>query len=95
MARELWTLLKDAQAEYLERRKDYPDEDVGDVMHEVADSHVPVYTADLMRLASEDIDLAVRVPECGPAFDGTPTPVNIVAANVYEMILEALAEVSP
>jgi len=58
-----------------------------DVLHEYADSAVPVYTADLMRLAADDIDLATAEPECGPAFDGSPTPVNIVAANVYEALL--------
>ena len=109
MASELWTLLKDAQKEYLERRKNYPDEDPSDVAYEVADSNVPIYTADLMRLAAEDIDLATREPDIGPAFDGKPTPsesprasprltpvstaVNIIAANVYEMILEAINEV--
>ena len=87
MAKELWKLLKDARAEYLERRRDYPSEDASDVAHEVADSNVPVYTAELMRLASEDIELATAEPDIGPAFDGKPTPVNIVAANLYETIL--------
>jgi len=61
--------------------------DPDDVLHEYADSAVPVYTADLMRLAADDIDLATAEPECGPAFDGSPTPANIVAANVYEALL--------
>jgi hypothetical protein len=86
----MWKIEKDAVAEYLERRRDYPDEDCHDVIHEVADSNVPIYTSDLMLLAAEDIDLAVGEPECGPAFDGKPTPVNIIAANVYERIRAAL-----
>ena len=83
-----------AKAELRDRFENYSDEfDSGephDVIHEIADSSVPVYTADLMRLAAEDIDLAVSEPELGPAFDGSPTPVNIIAANVFEAIERAL-----
>jgi hypothetical protein len=39
-----------------------------------------------LQLAAENINLAVDTPECGPAFDGSPTPVNIIAANVFEHI---------
>jgi hypothetical protein len=67
-------------------------EEISDAIHEIADGQVPVYTSDLMELAAEDIALATREPELGPAFDGSPTPVNIVAANVYEAITEALWE---
>lgn len=63
-----------------------------DAIHEVADGAVPVYTGDLMELAAQDIALATDEPEIGPAFDGSPTPVNIVAANVYERITAALWE---
>lgn len=41
---------------------------------------------DLMELAADDIDLATTEPELGPAFDGSPTPTNIIAANVYEAV---------
>ena len=92
MARDLWNLENSVREEYTDRRKEYPDEDPSDVAHEVADSNVPVYTAELLRLASEDIDLAVTEPECGPAFDGKPTPVNIIAANLYERLLQACYE---
>lgn len=57
-----------------------------DAAHELADSMVPVYTGELMELAAEDIDLATDEPEIGPAFDGSPTPVNIVAGNVYDRL---------
>ncbi len=63
-----------------------------DRIHEMADSHVPVYTASLMELAADDISIATDVPELGPAFDGEATPVNIIAANVYEAIQAALFE---
>lgn len=59
-----------------------------DRIHEMADGGVPVYTSDLMGLAAENPYLATGEPELGPAFDGSPTPVNIVAANVYERLEE-------
>lgn len=57
-----------------------------DLIFEIADSNVPIYTGDLMQLAADNIYLATEEPELGPAFDGSPTPVNIVAANVFEHI---------
>ena len=66
--------------------------DIGDLIHDIVDSLVPVYTSDLMSLAAENICLATDEPELGPAFDGSPTPVNIVAANVYEWLCNELWE---
>lgn len=74
-----------------EEMEDFLD-DPGDTIHEIADSNVPVYTYDLMMLAAGDLCLATEDPELGPAFDGSPTPVNIIAANVYERITEHLYE---
>ena len=72
---------------------DNPDNDEPhDTIHEIADSSVPVYTYDLLQLAADNLNLAVDVPEIGPAFDGSPTPVNIIAANVFEYIEAALWE---
>jgi len=42
-----------------------------------------------MELAAGDINLATDEPEVGPAFDGSPTPVNIIAGNIYDRLLEA------
>ena len=67
----------------------YPD-DPGDVINEIADSYVPVYNHDILRLAVDNINLALNEPELGPAFDGSPTPINIIAANIYEYIEQAL-----
>lgn len=79
-------LLDDAR-DYLKTEYDlldvqYPD----DCVHEVADSFVPIYNYDLLQYAANCLDLAVDEPELGPAFDGSPTPVNIIAANIYEAV---------
>ena len=66
--------------------------DIHDMMHEVADDHTPIYNGDLMDLAKENFELMTTTPELGPAFDGEATPINIIAANVFEWILEGLNE---
>jgi len=71
-------------------REDFAAGCESDVIHEIADSCVPVYTSQLLELANEDNGLATEEPELGPAFDGTPTPVNIIAANIYERLTAAL-----
>jgi len=59
-----------------------------EMAHEVADGLVPVYTYDLLMMAADDLMLATVEPENGPAFDGSPTPVNIIAANIYDRLYE-------
>ena len=66
--------------------------DQTDAAHEIADGAVPVYYSDLLELAAGDNNLATDEPELGPAFDGSPTPVNIIAANVYERLFAVAYE---
>ena len=98
---KLYNIKKDALEYLKEQLEDNAEVDDGEVyfnnddhdtIFEIADSSVPIYTSDLMELAAENIDLAVDEPELGPAFDGSPTPVNIVAANVFEEIYQHLWE---
>lgn len=92
------SILADACAELGDRWWNYRDDfgprqdEPHDVIHEIADGSVPVYTSELLRLAAESNELATATPELGPAFDGSPTPVNIIAANVFEAIETALWE---
>jgi len=61
-------------------------QDPYDYIAEVADGSVPVYYYDLAQYGANNLDLATEVPELGPAFDGEPTAVNIIAANIYEAV---------
>jgi len=88
---ELYDLRKQAR-EALDEAKEYGIEELGDTIHELADGLVPIYTSDLMTLAADNLDFATLEPELGPAFDGSPTPTNIVAANVYEWLETELWE---
>ena len=62
------------------------DEEPHDYIFELTDSSVPVYTSDIIDYAADNYSLAVDTPELGPAFDGSPTPINIIAANIFEYI---------
>lgn len=94
--KERYTLrerIKDAKEEALERLAEEPNVDTYELAHEVADGSVPVYTYDLLIMAAEDdIYLATTEPELGPAFDGSPTPANVIAANVYERIYQEVVD---
>ena len=87
MTETLYDLEQEVRESIREWATDNPDNDDIDYdgsLHEIVDGAVPLYTGDLMQLAAENISLATDEPELGPAFDGSPTPVNIVAANIYE-----------
>ena len=60
-----------------------------DTLHEIIDGSVPIYTSDLMDIAADNIDMATLEPEIGPAFDGSSTPVNIVAGNIFDALTVA------
>ena len=63
-----------------------------DIINEIADGMTPTLTYNLLIMATENLNLAVDEPELGPAFDGSPTPINIIAANIYEYLTNALWE---
>jgi hypothetical protein len=63
-----------------------------DTIHEIAATHVPISNITILECAVDDIDLATSEPKLGPAFEGSPTPINIIAANIYEAIEQALWE---
>ena len=85
--REFETLKRDVRQELRERLSGEGWTNAPhDIIHEIADSNVPVYNHDILKMASEEYDLSLAEPELGPAFDGTPTPVNIIAANIFEAL---------
>jgi hypothetical protein len=65
----------------------------GECITAITDQAVPIYNSTLLRMAADNVFLALSTPEIGPAFDGEATPINIIAANVYEHIEQELWEV--
>lgn len=92
---DLASILRGAREELQERWDDYRD-DFGprhkyaaDVVAEIADSSVPVYTSDLLKLGCEENSLAAEEPEFTANLPGA---LGIIAANVYERISSDLFE---
>ncbi|KKK64782.1 hypothetical protein LCGC14_2980710 [marine sediment metagenome] len=83
----LYGLERGVRDEVRERSKELL-EDVcpEDTLTEIADGWVPIYTYNILQVAADNMDMATLEPELGPAFDGTPTPINIIAANIYKAL---------
>ena len=98
MTEERWTLqdtiksAREEMREYLEENPDPIHDDLYRFAHETADTSVPVYTGQVLAMLQDDFRLGTDEPELGPAFDGSPTPANIIAANIYERIYDAVME---
>jgi hypothetical protein len=60
-----------------------PRYELDDQIHEVADGHVPVYTAELMQLFVDNVSLAMVEPELGHGTAGN-NMVGMAQAIVYE-----------
>ena len=80
--------------------KDHPDESRSNVedrinddgtITEIYDSSVPIYNSEIMDLGALP-EVFGHENELGPAFDGSPTPVNIVAGSLYEILEETAFE---
>jgi hypothetical protein len=87
----LYERTQDAIEELKNWMKENPEGDATDTeIFELADSACPIYYSDILELAANHISLATDVPEMGPAFGGEPTPINIIAANIFEHIYNEL-----
>ena len=62
----------------------------GYLIHEIAEAVIPVYTVDLLKLAINDIELAISEPDVDPAYNDKYSPVSIIAANLYCKIVRSL-----
>lgn len=83
----------DALEELEARFKDEPDiQYPEDMVSEIADCSVPVYTYELAKIAQSSIDVMLHENELPPAFDGTPTVTNQIATAIYEIVQEELYE---
>ena len=63
-----------------------------DMVSEIADSSVPVYTYELAQVAQASMDVLLHENELPPAFDGSPTVTNLIATAIYELVQESLYE---
>jgi len=88
MTQSLEQIITGAKEELKDNFKDaeYPT----DLIHEITGSACLMPNYSYLKLACENMHLALDEPDCGPAFDGSPTPINIIVANLYENISNEL-----
>jgi len=91
--RTIEQIKSDALEELEGRFKDEPEMQYPeDMLSEIADSSVPVYTYELAQIAQSSMDVMLHENELPPAFDGTPTITNQIATAIYEIVQEELYE---
>jgi len=91
-------VLADAEQVLLEELDKITDDDpeanlsieAEDLIHELADNHVPIYYVDIIECARSDINLATTRPELAPVLNNEATACNIISANIYEELVSHL-----
>ena len=61
---------------------------IDDIIHEIADNNVPIYTYDLLQYASNNFDLLQPNDLAGD----NPNVDKIIQSNIYEILMEDLYE---
>ena len=83
---QISSLIIDACDEYddlIDKDEDYIDEDL---IHEIADSAVPIYYWDIGQYAAWNPILMQEIPDCG----SNSEPYKMIQMNIYEAICEGL-----
>jgi hypothetical protein len=83
--RTIDAILDSALEDFKEQIRDYDADE--DTMHEIADSHVPIYTRDLIAVCLTDASLFLDEPE----IEGATTPEKVVQYNIYDRIYQHLS----
>jgi len=68
-----------------EEKEDY---EIDDLIHEIADNNIPIYTYDLLQYATNNFNLIEPSDLCSDS----PSVRQIITANIYEVLTEALYE---
>ena len=69
-------------------RENEEQENSDDLIAEVSDNNIPIYTYELLQYASNNFDLL----EQNDMVDDQPDVVSIIQANIYELLMEDLYE---
>ena len=65
------------------------DQEIDDLIHETADSNIPIYTYDLLQYASNTLWLATETSDLAGEH---PDAIKTIQCNIYEALTEALYE---
>ena len=88
---ELQERVRDALTEAI--TEVHGEEDAYDMIHEVVDSSIPVYTHQIAELVADMPTLLVREPDIGPAQEHWGPAGRYVIANLYEVLTEWAGEI--
>ena len=66
----------------------YEEDYMNDIIAEVSDNNIPIYTYDLLQYASNNFDLIYKNDLCSDDADC----IQIIQANIYELLMEDLYE---
>ena len=69
-----------------ENKEEYATHEIDDLIHEIADNNIPIYTYDLLQYASNNFDLIQPSDLQGDE----PSVTSIIQANIYEILTEEL-----
>ena len=69
-------------------RENEEQENSDDLIHEVADNNIPIYTYDLLQYASNNFNLIYKNDLCSDDADC----IQIIQSNIYEELMEDLYE---
>lgn len=58
-------------------------------MHEIVESHIPIYTTDLLEVAISNLRLATAEPSYNPDH---VYPTQLISLNIYELLCEEVQE---
>lgn len=73
-------------ADHADETADQIHDAIQDRLHEIADGAVPIMNYAIAETCLEDwSNLMLDEPDCGPAFDGRNTPLNLMAGNLYDL----------
>ena len=84
-------LIEEAKEELRDRLKEEEIEiklgnETQDILSEIADNNIPIYTYDLLQYASNNFDLNEPSDLCSD----NPSVTQIITANIYELITQEL-----
>ena len=69
-------------------KEEKEDFEIDDLISEIADNNIPIYTYDLLQYATNNFNLIEPSDLCSDS----PSVRQIITANIYEVLIEALYE---
>ena len=75
---------------HLQERDDITENTITDIVCDIADSHIPAYTYQLLEVAMSDLRLVHSIPD--RCVSSNSTPMQMLQRNIYKYIKDDLWE---